>query len=63
MEAFLNKNVNVYYRDAVAAECRKLIEAIMKPDEAVKYIVAMGKRKVLFDLLLDRIEKHVRREK
>ena len=35
----------------------------MKPDEAVKYIVAMGKRKVLFDLLLDRIEKHVRRVK
>lgn len=63
MEAFLNKNVNVYYRDAVAGECRKLIEAIMKPDEAVKYIVAMDKRKVLFDLLLDRIEKHVRREK
>ena len=63
MEAYLNKTVNVYYRDAVAGECRKLIEAVMKPDEAVRYIVALGKRKVLFDLLLDRIEKHVRREK
>ena len=63
MEAFLNKSVNAYYRDAVAGECRMLIEAIMKPDDAVRYIVAMGKRKVLFDLLLDRIEKHVRREK
>ncbi|MCR5730868.1 MAG: hypothetical protein K6G20_11015, partial [Ruminococcus sp.] len=63
MEAYLNKSVNVYYRDAVAAECRKLIEAVMKADEAVRYIVALGKRKVLFDLLYDRIEKHVRREK
>ena len=63
MEAYLNKSVNAYYRDAVATECRKLIEAVMKPDEAVKYIVAMDKRKALFDLLLDRIEKHVRREK
>ena len=63
MEAYLDKPVNMYYRDAVANECRKLIESVMKPDEAVKYIVAMCKRKVLFDLLLDRIEKHVRREK
>ena len=63
MEAYLNKPVDMYYRDAVANECRKLIEVLMKPDEAVKYIVALGKRKVLFDLLLDRIEKHVRREK
>ena len=63
MEAYLNKTVNVYFRDVVAAECRNMIEAIMKPDEAVRYIVALGKRKVLFDLLLDRIEKHVRRDK
>ena len=63
MEAYLNKSVNVYYRDAVAGECRKLIEAVMKPDEAVRYIVALGKRKVLFDRLPDRIEKHVRRDK
>ena len=35
----------------------------MKLDEAVRYIIAMGKRKALFDLLLDRIEKHVRRVK
>ena len=63
MEAFLDKPVDMYYRDAVANECRKLIESVMKPDEAVKYIVAMGKRKALFDLLLDRIEKHVRRVK
>ena len=63
MKAYLDKPVDMYYRDAVANECRKLIEAVMKPDDAVKYIVAMGKRKVLFDLLYDRIEKHVRREK
>ncbi|MGN0615651.1 hypothetical protein [Ruminococcus flavefaciens] len=63
MEAYLDKPVDMYYRDAVANECKKLIESVMKPDEAVRYIVAMGKRKVLFDLLLDRIEKHVRRAK
>lgn len=63
MEAYLQKTVNVYYREAMANECRKLIETIVKADEAVKYLVAMGKRKALFDLLLDRIEKHVRRAK
>ena len=63
MEAYLQKPVNVYYREAVANECRKLIETMIKADEAVKYLVAMGKRKALFDLLLDRIEKHVRRAK
>ena len=63
MESYLKKPVNVYFRDAVSAECRKLIESVTKPDEAVKYLVAMGKRKVLFDLLYDRIEKHVRRAK
>jgi len=63
MEAYLQKPVNVYFRDAVASECRKLIESVTKPDEAVKCLVAMGKRKVLFDLLYDRIEKHVRRAK
>ncbi len=63
MEAYLQKTVNVYYREAVANECRKLIETIVKADEAVKYLVAMGKRKALFDLLLDRLEKHVRRAK
>lgn len=63
VEAYLQKPVNMYYREAVASECRKLIETIVKADEAVKYLVAMDKRKALFDLLLDRIEKHVRRAK
>lgn len=63
IEAYLQKPVNMYYREAVAVECRRLIETIVKADEAVKYLVAMGKRKALFDLLFDRIEKHVRRAK
>lgn len=63
MEAYLQKPVNMYYREAVTNECRKLIETMIKADEAVKYLVAMGKRKALFDLLLDKIEKHVRRAK
>lgn len=63
MEAYLQKPVNMYYREAVTNECRKLIETMIKADEAVKYLVAMGKRKALFDLLLDRIEKHVRSAK
>lgn len=63
IEAYLKKSVNTYYREAVAIECRKLIEQIVKADDAVKYLVAMDRRKVLFDLLLDKIEKYVRRDK
>lgn len=63
MEAYLQKSVNVYYREAVSAECRKIIESITKADEAVKYIVAIGKRKILFEVLLDKIEKYVRRDR
>ena len=40
-------------------ECRELLKGIVKLDTAVQYIVALGKRNLLWDLLPDLIEKNV----
>lgn len=49
------------YKTAVAAECRKHLESIMNPKEAVKYAVAVGDKDFLWDVLYDRIYDHVKR--
>ncbi len=59
MQAYLDKTAAVSYREAVSAKCRELLDEIVKPTVAVQYIVALGKRNLLFDLLLDSVEKTV----
>lgn len=49
------------YKAAVAAECRKRLESIVNPKEAVKYAVAVGDKDFLWDVLYDRIYDHVKR--
>ena len=49
------------YRDTVAARCRKLLDGIVRPALAVRYVVADGKRDLLWELLIDQIEKNVLR--
>lgn len=44
-----------YYREAVAKACRRLLESIMSPKLAVPYVVALGKRKLLWELLPDMV--------
>lgn len=61
MTAFTEKPAYMNYRDAVAKKCRELLEQTVKPDIAVKYLVALGKRRELFEVLYDRVEKHLRR--
>ena len=61
MTAFTEKPAYMNYRDAVAKKCREMLSSIIKPDIAVKYLVALGKRKELFEVLYDRVEKHLRR--
>ena len=39
--------------------CRELLEDIVKPIMAVRYVVALGKRDLLWDLLLDVLEPNV----
>ena len=55
MEAYQKKTASQSYRDVVSAKCRELIEQIMKPAIAVRYVVALGKRGLLWELLEDAV--------
>ena len=43
----------------VMAKCRELLTAIVRPTLAVRYVVALGRRDLLWDLLPEYIEKNV----
>lgn len=61
LDAYQNKSPGVNYRDAVAGACRKQLECIIAPGLAVRYVVALNKRRFLWDVLLDKVESEVRR--
>lgn len=51
MGAYRKKTASQSYRDAVSAKCRELLGGIVKPVIAVRYVVALGKRDLLWELL------------
>ena len=59
MRAFADESASRSYRDAVTAKCRELLTAIVRPALAVRYVVALGRRDLLWDLLPEYIEKNV----
>lgn len=59
MSAFADKSASRSYRDAVTAKCRELLTAIVRPTLAVRYVVALGRRDLLWELLPEYIEKNV----
>ena len=59
MSAFVDKSASRSYRDAVTAKCRELLTAIVRPALAVRYVVALGRRDLLWELLPEYIEKNV----
>lgn len=59
MEAYTQHPFARNYREAVAEKCRELLDDIIKPKFAVLYVVALGKRNLLWELLPDQIERHV----
>ena len=61
LDAYLTKSTSVDYKTAVATACRQLLEAIIKPGEAVKYAVAIKDKDFLWDVLYDRIYEHVKK--
>ncbi len=63
MSAYLEKPAHVTYREAVAAKCREMLEESIKPDTAIKYLAALGRRRELLELYYDRLEKYIRRWK
>ena len=59
MTAYIGKAFSDDYKKAVSKKCRELMDRIIKPTAAVPYVVALGKRNLLWDLLIDQLEKHV----
>lgn len=59
MEAYLSAPFSGNERAVVSKVCRKLLDKIVWPSLAVPYVVALGKRNLLWDLLPDHIEEHV----
>ena len=59
MDAYLSKRNSQHYREAVSARCRQLMNRIVRPQTAVRYVEALGKRNLLWDLLLDALEPNV----
>lgn len=59
IEAYLSKRNSQHYREAVSIRCRELLNEIVRPQMAVRYVEAIGKRNLLWDLLLDALEPNV----
>ena len=59
MRAYAEKPLSETYRAAVSRECRRLLKRIVRPGLAIQYVVALGKRDLLWDLLIDQIESNV----
>ena len=59
MEAYLTKRNSHHYREAGSTRCRKLLNEMVRPQMAVRYVEALGKRNLLWDLLLDVLEPNV----
>ena len=59
MDAYCSKRNSQHYREAVSARCRQLMNRIVRPQTAVRYVEALGKRNLLWDLLLDALEPNV----
>ena len=55
MEAYQSKPGTQTYREAVSVKCREMLDGIVKPVTAVRYVVALDKRGLLWDLLPDAV--------
>ena len=59
MEAYLKAPFSGNERAVVSKVCRKLLNKIVRPSLAAPYVVALGRRNLLWELLPDHIEEHV----
>jgi hypothetical protein len=59
LDAYLHRSGD--YKEAVQKECRRQLEKVVKPSEAVKYAVALKDTAFLWDILYDKILEQVRK--
>ena len=62
LNGYLNKPPAEPFRDAVIRTCLEIIKNKMKPGDAVKYAVALGKRSFMWDVLCEYVEDTVLRK-
>ncbi len=62
LDGYLNKPPAEPFRDAVIRSCLEMIENRTHPSDAVKYVVALGKRSFMWDVLCDYVEDNVLKE-
>ena len=59
MQAYIEKSHVQSHRQAIAVACRGLMDKIIKPKKVVPYVVALGKRDLLWELLPNAVFSHV----
>ena len=59
MKAYMEQSFSADYKEPVSKKCRELLNKIVRPGIAVQYVVALSKRDLLWELLIDQIEKNV----
>lgn len=59
MTAYEEKTPDLSAREAVSAACQTLLREIVDLQTAVRYIVALGKRNLLWDIIPEQIEREV----
>ncbi len=59
MQAYVEHPKSKNYRNVVAQECREQLKRITFLGQAVRYVVALGKRELLWDILPDKILENV----
>lgn len=61
LDAYLSRAAGMDYIKAVAKACRKLLEQIVKPADAVKYAVAIKQDTFLWDVMYDKIYENAKK--
>ena len=62
LNAYKNRASSADFENVVAQECRKQLEKIMEPGQAVKYAVALKLHDFLWDVLYDEILPYVKKQ-
>ena len=62
LNAYKNRASSADFETVVAQECRKQLEGMMAPGQAVKYAVALNCQDFLWDVLYDVIAPYVRKQ-
>ena len=63
LNAYKNRASSADFEVVVAQECRKQLESMMEPGQAVKYAVVLELHDFLWDVLYDAMLPYVRKQK